>query len=82
MRRLFHFVSFYSLRGGLSSGVSNDFAEAPSQMLENWVWEPKVLKKISSHYQTEEPLPDELIDKLIQRFVPFHNVYLTVGRIC
>ena len=38
-------------------------------MLENWGWEPKVLKKISSHYKTQEPLPDDLIQKLIKRFV-------------
>lgn len=40
-------------------------------MLENWGWEPKVLKKISSHYKTQEPLPDDLIQKLIKRFVRF-----------
>ena len=49
--------------------VARDFVEAPSQMLENWGWEPKVLKKISSHYETQEPLPDDLIKKLIKRFV-------------
>ena len=51
--------------------VARDFVEAPSQMLENWGWEPKVLKKISSHYETQEPLPDDLIQKLIKRFVRF-----------
>jgi len=35
-------------------------------MLENWVWEPKVLKEISSHYETQEPLPDDLIKELIE----------------
>lgn len=57
--------SFYS--------VARDFVEAPSQMLENWGWEPKVLKKISSHYKTQEPLPDDLIQKLIKRFVRFFD---------
>jgi len=42
-------------------------------MLENWGWEPKVLKKISSHYKTQEPLPDDLIQKLIKRFVRFFD---------
>ena len=51
--------------------VARDFVEAPSQMLENWGWKPKVLKKISSHFKTQEPLPDDLIEKLIKRFVPF-----------
>jgi hypothetical protein len=30
-------------------------------------WEPKVLKKMSSHYQTKDPLSDELIQKIINR---------------
>ena len=30
-------------------------------------WEPKVLQKMSSHYQTKEPLSDELIQKIINR---------------
>lgn len=50
--------------------------EAPSQMLENWGWEPKVLQKISKHYKTGEPLSSELIDKIIKRFVTrfrFHD---------
>jgi thimet oligopeptidase len=45
--------------------VRADFVEAPSQMLENWMWQPAVLKKISSHVTTGEPLPDELIQKTI-----------------
>ena len=57
--------------GVLIYSVARDFVEAPSQMLENWGWEPKVLKKISSHYKTQEPLPDDLIQKLIKRFVRF-----------
>ena len=55
---------------GFVDSVARDFVEAPSQMLENWGWEPKVLKKISSHYENQEPLPDYLIQKLIKRFVP------------
>lgn len=38
-------------------------------MLENWCWEPDVLKKISSHYETQKPLPDDLIEKLVKRLV-------------
>ncbi|KAF8508190.1 metallopeptidase MepB [Hysterangium stoloniferum] len=48
------------------TAVANDFVEAPSKMLENWCWEPRVLKKMSSHYKTKEPLSDDLIDKLTQ----------------
>ncbi|MBS1961056.1 MAG: Zn-dependent oligopeptidase [Bdellovibrionales bacterium] len=47
------------------SNVAQDFVEAPSQMLENWVWNREILKKISSHYRTGEPLPDELITKML-----------------
>ena len=37
-----------------------DFVEAPSQCLENWVFDTKVLKRISSHHETGEPMPDDL----------------------
>jgi thimet oligopeptidase len=47
------------------SSVAQDFVEAPSQMLENWVWDKEILKKISSHYQTGKQLPDDLIAKMI-----------------
>ncbi|MEQ8766508.1 MAG: M3 family metallopeptidase [Planctomycetota bacterium] len=45
--------------------VARDFVEAPSQMFENWVWDARVLKSFTKHYQTGEPLPDELIEGLI-----------------
>lgn len=47
------------------TATSMDFVEVPSQMLENWVWQPQVLKKISKHYKTGEPLSDETINKMI-----------------
>lgn len=49
----------------LNSGFRLDFVEAPSQMLENFVWDPMVLKQISSHVDTGAPLPDDLIAKMI-----------------
>ena len=55
--------SKYSAFSGTS--VSWDFVEAPSQLLERWAWDPQVLKKISKHYQTGEPLPDDLINRMI-----------------
>ena len=45
----------------LNSGYRLDFVEAPSQMLENFVWDPAILKKISSHAGSGEPLPDAMI---------------------
>ncbi|KDQ54110.1 hypothetical protein JAAARDRAFT_136150 [Jaapia argillacea MUCL 33604] len=57
--------------------VARDFVEAPSQMLENWCWEPRVLEKMSSHYQRKEPLSKELIEKIIKsRYVNIGLFYL------
>uniref|UniRef100_A0A0W0FS66 Putative metallopeptidase MepB n=1 Tax=Moniliophthora roreri TaxID=221103 RepID=A0A0W0FS66_MONRR len=59
------------------TSVARDFVEAPSQMLENWCWEPRVLEKMSSHYETKRPLSAELIDKLIKsRYVNVGLFYL------
>lgn len=59
------------------TAVARDFVEAPSQMLENWCWEPKVLEKMSSHYEKQEPLSSDLIDKIIKsRYVNVGLFYL------
>ncbi|MFT7404063.1 M3 family metallopeptidase [Zhongshania sp.] len=47
------------------SGVAWDAVELPSQFLENWCWEKSVIPDISAHYQTGEPLPLALLDKLL-----------------
>ncbi len=47
------------------SGVPWDAVELPSQFLENWCWQPEALAFISSHYETGEPLPQALLDKML-----------------
>ncbi len=46
--------------------VAWDYIETHSQLLENWAWQPQVLKKISAHYKTGEPLPDDMIAALVR----------------
>jgi len=48
------------------NGVPWDAVELPSQFLENWCWQAEALAFISGHYQTGEPLPTELLDKLLE----------------
>ncbi|KAJ2708185.1 metalloendopeptidase [Coemansia sp. IMI 203386] len=45
--------------------VQMDFIEAPSQMLENWGWEPSVLRQFAVHYKTGEPIPEDLIKRMV-----------------
>ncbi len=46
-------------------GVEWDAVELPSQFMENFCWEKAALKKLSAHWQSGEPLPDVLIDRLL-----------------
>jgi oligopeptidase A len=47
------------------NGVAWDAVELPSQFLENWCWEREALAVISGHHETGEPLPAELLDRLL-----------------
>jgi len=49
-----------------TSNYRQDFVEAPSQMLENWMWQPSILKRISRNVTTREALPDSLIRRMIE----------------
>ncbi|OGD31692.1 hypothetical protein A3C91_03060 [Candidatus Azambacteria bacterium RIFCSPHIGHO2_02_FULL_52_12] len=55
----------YASQSGTS--VARDFVEAPSQMLENWVWHKETLVLLSGHYLNhKEKMPDELLSNLIK----------------
>ncbi|MCK9995532.1 MAG: M3 family metallopeptidase [Candidatus Krumholzibacteria bacterium] len=52
---------YQSLSG---TSVARDFVELPSQVMENWAFEPEVLATYAKHYKTGEPIPAELVEKL------------------
>ncbi|MCZ4295879.1 oligopeptidase A [Vibrio sinaloensis] len=47
------------------NGVPWDAVELPSQFLENWCWEEEALAFISGHFETGEPLPKEMLEKML-----------------
>lgn len=63
LHALFSKVRFESLS---CTNVYWDFVELPSQFMENYVTEPEFLNTFAQHYQTGEPLPKELIDRIIR----------------
>ncbi len=65
----------HSLHGMLSKGVypsqcgtnvARDFVELPSQIMENWAYEPEFLDGFARHYKTGEPLPTEYIKRIVE----------------
>jgi thimet oligopeptidase len=50
--------------GMSSTHLERDFAEAPSQMLEEWIWDPATLATFATHYQTGEPIPARLVTQM------------------
>jgi peptidyl-dipeptidase Dcp len=55
-------VTYPSLSG---TSVFTDFVELPSQLYEHWQEQPQVLRQFARHYQTGEPLPDDLLQRFI-----------------
>lgn len=59
-----HFM-LYDITYPALAGVPRDFVEYPSQVNENWLMTPEVLSKFATHYQTGEPIPQALVDKIL-----------------
>ena len=53
-------VNYYGV-----GGMTRDFVELPSQIMEHWAFEPQVLKEYAKHFETGEVIPQELVDKLV-----------------
>ena len=73
-RTLFHEFG-HALHGILSdvtypmiagTNVDTDFVELPSQLYEHWFERPEVLRKFAVHYQTGEPIPEDLLRKVLE----------------
>lgn len=67
-------VNYPSLAG---TAVARDYVEFPSQLLEHWLSTPQVLQKFALHYQTGEPIPQSLVER-INRASTFKEGYETV----
>ncbi|MDH3612756.1 MAG: M3 family metallopeptidase [Gammaproteobacteria bacterium] len=58
---MFSNVTYESLSG---TSTPRDFVEFPSQVMENWMRQPEVLRMFANHYETGEPIPQDVIDKI------------------
>lgn len=67
-------VTYESLGG---TSVSRDFVELGSQVMENWMAEPEVLRQYAKHYQTGEVIPEDMVAKL-QASATFNQGFITV----
>ncbi len=66
-------VSYPSLSG---TAVARDYVEFPSQLMEHWLSTPQVLQRFALHYQTGQPIPQELVDR-IKRASTFNQGFAT-----
>ena len=47
------------------TSVERDFVEAPSQIMQHWVWRADVLSRFARHHETGDPIPDQLVEQLV-----------------
>ena len=71
---MFSDVTYKSLSG---TNTPRDFVEFPSQVMENWMRTPEVLGMFARHYETGEPMPQEIIDK-INASAKFNQGFMTL----
>ena len=69
------------LRSHCGTSVAWDFVELPSQMNENWTWEPEGMATYAVHYKTGEPIPENYVRKMqdVRFFFPAHD---NMGQLC
>ena len=70
-------VTYESMAG---TSVYRDFVELPSQIMENWAQQKEWLQDVAKHYETGEPIPGELVDKIIAAG-NFQSGYATVRQL-
>lgn len=74
-------LSDTELRAHSGTNVAWDFVELPSQMNENWTWEPEGMATYAVHYKTGQPIPDDYVRKMqnVRFFFPAHD---NMGQLC
>ena len=62
------------------TNVDHDFVELPSQIMENWCYEPEYLNTFAKHYQTGETIPSDLIEKIVAS-MNFQSAYFHIRQL-